>query len=130
MSRHAITLDGPITDRIGYRATVSSYDTDGQYQNAAVSGEKLGARSTDDYSLTLVFNPTENLSAKFRYHSWKDNDGADAAAALDYRSGYTNCQPGANVERWAYDADAEGYIIERFTSERLETQSLRAASVK
>ena len=109
LSRHAITLDGPITDRIGYRATVSSYETDGQYQNAAVSGEKLGARSTDDYSLTLVFNPTENLSAKFRYHSWKDNDGADAATALDYRSGYTNCQPGANVERWAYDADSEGY---------------------
>ena len=37
LSRHAITLDGPITDRIGYRATVSSYETDGQYQNAAVS---------------------------------------------------------------------------------------------
>jgi hypothetical protein len=77
--------------------------TGGQYDNAAVAGQKLGARSTDDFSLTLAFNPTDNLSAKLRYHTWKDNDGPDAATALDYRSGYTNCQPGAMVNRLAYD---------------------------
>ena len=103
LSRHAITLDGPITESIGYRLSASSYETGGQYDNAAVAGQKLGARSTDDFALTLVFNPTDNLSAKLRYHTWKDSDGPDAATALDYRSGYTNCQPGAMVNRLAYD---------------------------
>ena len=103
LSRRAITLDGPITESIGYRVTASAYETGGQYDNAAVAGQKLGARSTDDFSLTLAFNPTDNLSAKLRYHTWKDNDGPDAATALDYRSGYTNCQPGAMVNRLAYD---------------------------
>ena len=106
LSRRAITLDGPITESIGYRVTVSNYETDGHYENAAVAGQTLGDRSTEDFSLTLAFNPTDNLSAKLRYHTWKDDDGPDAATALDYRSGYTNCQPGANVERWAYDAEA------------------------
>ena len=103
LSRRAITLDGPITESIGYRVTASAYETGGQYDNAAVAGQKLGARSTDDFSLTLAFNPSDNLSAKLRYHTWKDNDGPDAATALDYRSGYTNCQPGAMVNRLAYD---------------------------
>ena len=103
LSRRAISLDGPITESIGYRVTASAYETGGQYDNAAVAGQKLGARSTDDFSLTLAFNPSDNLSAKLRYHTWKDNDGPDAATALDYRSGYTNCQPGAMVNRLAYD---------------------------
>ena len=42
----------------------------------------LGDRSTDDFSLTLAFNPNDNLSAKLRFHTWKDDDGPDAATAL------------------------------------------------
>ena len=97
--RAAVVLEGPLGDTLGYRLTTSTYDTDGQYDNAAVAGQKLGARSTDDFALTLAFNPNDNLSMKLRYHSWEDDDGPDAATALDYRSGYTNCKPGALVGR-------------------------------
>jgi len=103
LSRRGISLDGPLTDSIGYRLTASSYETDGHYDNAAVAGQRLGDRSTDDFALTLAFNPNDNLSAKLRFHTWKDDDGPDAATALDYRSGYTNCRPGAMVNRLAYD---------------------------
>ena len=99
LSRRGISLDGPLTDSIGYRLTASTYETDGHYDNAAVPNQKLGDRSTDDFALTLAFNPNDNLSAKLRFHTWKDDDGPDAATALDYRSGYTNCQPGAMVGR-------------------------------
>jgi iron complex outermembrane receptor protein len=108
--RTAISVDGPLTDSIGYRLTASTFETDGHYDNAAVAGQSLGDRSTEDYSMTLTFNPTDNLSAKFRYHTWEDDDGPDAATALDYRSGYTNCQPGGLVERWSWDAaNASGF---------------------
>jgi len=103
-TRAALVLEGPLGDNLGVRLSTSTYDTDGHYDNATVKGQKLGARSTDDFALTISFNPNDNLSVKVRYHSWEDNDGPDAATALDYRSGHTNCQPGAMVNRLAYDA--------------------------
>ena len=105
LARRSVSLDGPLSESIGYRLTASTYETEGHYDNAAVSNQTLGDRSTDDFSLTLAFNPNDNLSAKLRFHTWKDDDGPDAATALDYRSGYTNCQPGGLVQRWNYSAE-------------------------
>ena len=98
--RAGIILDGPLGDTLGYRLSVSTYETDGMYNNANVPGQKLGAQSTDDMALTLVFEPSSRLKVKVRYHTWEDSDGPDAATAYDYRSGMHNCSPGGTVERW------------------------------
>ncbi len=99
-TRAALVLDGPLGDNLGYRLSLSQYDTDGMYNNSNVPGQKLGARSTDDIALTVVFEPSDRIKAKIRYHTWEDSDGPDAGTAYDYRSGRHNCSPGALVERW------------------------------
>ena len=99
-TRAGIILDGPLGDNLGYRLTTSTYDMDGMYDNANVAGQKLGEQSTDDVSLTLVFEPSDRFKVKARFHSWEDSDGPDAGTAYDYRSGHHNCSPGGLVERW------------------------------
>ena len=98
--RTGVVLDGPLGESLGYRLSVSSYETDGMYDNYNVPGQKLGAQSTDDTALTLVFNPSDKFKVKLRYHTWEDSDGPDAGTAYDYRSGTHNCSPGGLVERW------------------------------
>ena len=41
LSRRGISLDGPLTDSIGYRLTASTYETDGHYDNAAVPNQPM-----------------------------------------------------------------------------------------
>ena len=98
--RASVVLDGPLSDSLGYRLSISDYEMDGMYDNANVPGQKLGAQSTDDVALTLVFEPSDRFKIKARYHAWEDSDGPDAATAYDYRSGTHNCSPGGLVERW------------------------------
>jgi len=98
--RASVVLDGPLGDSLGYRLAVSDYEMDGMYDNANVPGQKLGAQSTDDVALTLVFEPSDRIKIKARYHTWEDSDGPDAGSAYDYRSGAHNCSPGGLVERW------------------------------
>lgn len=102
--RFGASIEGGITDWLSARATISEYETDGQYSNKTVAGEDLGARSTDDYSLTLYFNPTDNFDMKFRYHEWEDSDGPDAATLFDHRIGsggeYHNCSGGGQIQRY------------------------------
>ena len=100
LRRTGIVLDGPLGENLGYRLSVSSYETDGMYDNSNVPGQKLGAQSTDDTALTLVFEPSDKFKVKLRYHTWEDSDGPDAGTAYDYRSGTHNCSPGGLVERW------------------------------
>ena len=98
--RAGIVLDGPLGDSLGFRLAISDYEMDGMYDNDNVPGQKLGAQSTDDVALTLVFEPSDRFKIKARYHTWEDSDGPDAATAYDYRSGTHNCSPGGLVERW------------------------------
>ena len=98
--RLGISLEGPLGDSLGYRLTASTYDTDGMYNNSANPGEKLGAQSTKDMALTMVFEPSDRIRIKARYHTWDDSDGPDASTGYDYRSGRHNCSPGGLVERW------------------------------
>jgi iron complex outermembrane recepter protein len=98
--RTAVIMDGPLGDKFGYRLNVSSYDSDGMYDNANVPGQKLGAQSTDDMALTVVFEPSDRVKVKLRYHTWDDSDGPDAATAYDRESGRHNCSPGGTGEFW------------------------------
>ena len=99
-TRAGLSLEGPLGDNLAYRLSVSTYETDGMYDNAVVPGQTLGAQSTDDMALTVVFNPSDRIKIKARYHTWEDDDGPDASTGYDYRSGHHNCSPGGLVERW------------------------------
>ncbi len=102
--RISAAIDIPFGDKFRTRVTASTYETDGMYDNAQVPGEKLGARSTDDVSLTLLFEPSDSFDLKVRYHVWEDSDGPDAATLFDHRLGsggeHHNCAPGGTWQRY------------------------------
>ncbi len=99
-TRAGLSLEGPLGESLGYRLNLSTYDTDGMYNNSANPGETLGAQSTDDMALTVVFEPSDRIRIKARYHTWEDSDGPDASTGYDYRSGRHNCTLGGSLERW------------------------------
>lgn len=68
-------IEGPISDTLSMRLSARKYDTDGEYDNASDPGTTLGAESTNDVSLSLFAQPSDNLSIKVRLHSWVDDDG-------------------------------------------------------
>lgn len=102
-TRIAGSVDIPFGETFGARVSASTYETDGMYDNAAVSGQKLGARSTDDVSLTLKWAPSDSFDVKMRYHKWEDDDGPDATTLFDHRMGsggeHHNCGLGSTWER-------------------------------
>ena len=98
-------LEGPlIQDRLSFRLSGSSYDTDGEYRNAGNPSQRLGAESTKDLSLSLFATPTDNFSAKFRARGWQDDDGHSIGLALHVLDNpdVFNCEPGggAALGRW------------------------------
>lgn len=110
--RVGASVEGALTDWLSARATVSDYEMDGMYSNSTVAGEDLGARSTDDYSLTLFFQPSDSFDMKVRYHEWEDSDGPDAATLYDHRVGsggeFHNCTGGGQISRYKeYSTDAD-----------------------
>lgn len=90
---------GLIEDKLAIRLSATQYGTDGQYDNAANPGEKLGRRETKDVSMTLYFTPTENFSAKLRLHAWEDDDGPSASYAYagNNISDAYNCNQGGTA---------------------------------
>ena len=102
--RVGASVEGALTDWLSARATVSDYEMDGMYNNSTVPGEDLGERSTDDYSLTLFFQPSDFFDMKIRYHEWEDSDGPDAATLFDHRIGsggeFHNCSGGGQIQRY------------------------------
>jgi iron complex outermembrane receptor protein len=90
---------GLIEDKLAIRISATQYGTDGQYNNAANPGEKLGRRKTKDVSTTLYFTPTDNFSAKLRLHAWEDDDGPSASYAYGANniSDAFNCNQGGTA---------------------------------
>ena len=96
----SLSHEGPIiADKLAYRVSARSYNTDGQYRSAA-DGGALGVESTDTFMGVLNWTPTENFSAKFRYMWSRDEDGPAAGfymgSSLSNRgagdaNGGTNC---------------------------------------
>jgi iron complex outermembrane receptor protein len=81
-SEFSVSFEGPVFgDNVAFRLGAYQMTTEGQYINAANPSEKLGARKTDDFSLTLHATPTDNFSVRFRAHYWEDDDGPGASVA-------------------------------------------------
>ena len=77
-------IEGPlVAGKLSFRLSARQYETDGEYRNSANATQRLGAESTRDIALSLFATPTDNFSAKFRFHQWKDDDGPSASAAIN-----------------------------------------------
>lgn len=72
------SISGPIINGVGFEAGVKISDTDGQWQNHAVPGTRLGDQSSRQYTAALYFDPTPDLSGWVRWLHQSDNDGAYA----------------------------------------------------
>ena len=82
---HSIGVMGPITDNIAIKLDVSSRLRGSQY--TATDGGELGEESTDLYSATLFFNPTDRTSLKAGYSFMEDRDTPGASTFI---SAYDN----------------------------------------
>ena len=82
---------GLIPDRLAMRITGRYYTTDGQYENAANSSERLGARSTKSLAGTLFAEPADGWTVKAYLGVWQDKDGP--AADTITGSAERNCDP-------------------------------------
>jgi iron complex outermembrane receptor protein len=82
-----VSVEGGLGDTAAARLTLRSFERGGQYTNAAdPGGKKLGGQTTQSASLTLVWEPTDNLKIKSYLNAFKDNDGPPAQLALKSES--------------------------------------------
>lgn len=99
-SDFGLEIEGPLVpDRLTMRVSANSDSTDGQYTNWANQSETLGARSTDDFSLTLHATPSDRFTAKLRLHYWEDDDGETPSIAYGAGNGEDqyNCNLGGSA---------------------------------
>ena len=123
-------LEGPlIQDRLSFRLSGSTYDTDGEYRNAGNPSQRLGAESTKDLSLSLFATPTDNFSAKFRAHGWQDDDGHSIGLALNVLDNpdVFNCEPGGSASNGRWICGKVPYVGDGFLApDATLTPQLRA----
>ena len=88
-----------IRDKLTFRASANSDSMDGQYTNWANPSETLGARSTEDFSLTLHATPADRFTARLRLHYWEDDDGETPSIAYGMGNGEDqyNCDLGGTA---------------------------------
>ncbi|WP_423322239.1 TonB-dependent receptor [Sphingomonas sp. 4RDLI-65] len=80
-------LSGPIFgDVLGFRLSGRKLSKDGSYDNAGVNGQTLGDQSTKSGTLSLVFKPASNFTAKAFGLLSLNNDGPGATGLI---SAYT-----------------------------------------
>lgn len=82
-------VSGPITSWMSGEVGFKAYNFDGQYDNLAMPGSKLGSEKSGQLTGALFFKPTEDISASVRYLHTDDNDGLYPIALQ--RSTANNC---------------------------------------
>ena len=80
-------LDG----RLGARLSARSYEYGGEYINE-LTGKKVGQESTKSVSLSVKYEPTDNIDVSFTGMYRKDDDGL--IAQFLQRASENNCMPG------------------------------------
>ena len=99
-SDFSVEIEGPLVqDKLSMRLSAGQDSYGGSWVNSANASEMLGSRQTTDYTLTLYATPTDKVSAKFRYHTWEDDDGETASGAYGINSGEElfNCNLGGTA---------------------------------
>jgi iron complex outermembrane receptor protein len=79
MSNIGLSVEGPLGDQVSFRVSGSQWQTDGHWKNGADATQTLGDRRTTSLAATLDFHPTDQFSARLRFHTWRDIDGPSAA---------------------------------------------------
>ena len=99
-SDFGIEFEGPLVrDKLSFRISGNADSFDGQYTNWANPTETLGARSTEDFSLTFYATPSDQFTAKLRLHYWEDDDGETPSIAYGVGNGEDqyNCNLGGTA---------------------------------
>jgi iron complex outermembrane receptor protein len=96
----SLSLEGPIVkDVLSGRISGRHFHEGGQYKNFADINQSLGERTTDYFSTSLVYTPTDSLKVRWFFNYFENRDGPPAQAALkgEYRTGIANrdgtCSP-------------------------------------
>ena len=87
-----VNIGGPITDRLSGSLSARAYKFDGEFANAAVPGQTLGAEETQAIAGVLEFRPFDSLTLRARLVAAKDEDGPRAFGFQS--SNFNNCFPG------------------------------------
>ncbi len=77
-----LSIEGPLGKKAAGRLSMRNFERGGYYNNAAVSGEELGAQTTNSISGTVVWKPTESVKVKAFGNFFVDADGPVAQGAL------------------------------------------------
>lgn len=89
-SNFGMQLEGPLgSDALSYRIAANQRQTDGQWPLGNDPTLTLGAQKTVSVSGSLYYDD-DNFTAKFRYHSWRDDDGPGAAFGYGIGNGESN----------------------------------------
>lgn len=81
------SLEGGLTESFAARITARSFERGGQYKNFAdPGGKRLGAQTTQSFSTSVVYTPSEALKVKGYVNLFRDNDGPPAQGALKSES--------------------------------------------
>ncbi|MXO69486.1 TonB-dependent receptor [Altererythrobacter marinus] len=64
----------PITPWLGVQAGAKFYDIDGQFDNTAVAGERLGDQNTRQYMAGVYLDPSPDMSLSLRWLHQRDDD--------------------------------------------------------
>jgi iron complex outermembrane receptor protein len=90
----SLSAEGPIIANVlSVRLSARSYYTGGDYPDPGYPGTELGEQSTESQSLSLLFQPIDNLSIRSYNTYWTDDDGPSANGELF--AGSYNCNAGA-----------------------------------
>ena len=88
----SFAVGGSILDgRLGARLSARSYDYDGEYVNT-LTGKKVGQENTKSVSLSVKYEPVENIDVSFTGLYRKDRDGL--IAQFQQPATANNCYPG------------------------------------
>jgi iron complex outermembrane receptor protein len=83
-----------ISDELGLRVNARHLVKGGEYTNAADTDQKFGTQTTDSFSSTLLFVPTDKLRVKGYLNWFTDNDGPPAEADIKDTDGIFNSTTG------------------------------------
>ncbi len=70
----AATISGPIANGISFEVGGRYYNVDGQWENTAVPGTRIGGQRSKSTNLALFFDPSDDISASIRWLHQEDED--------------------------------------------------------
>lgn len=78
-----LSMEGGLTESLSARLSLRSFKRGGHYTNFTdPNGQELGEQNTESASLSIVWNPSENLKVKGYFNAFRNDDGPPSQLAL------------------------------------------------